>query len=68
MAGRKRSNPLIIAVAAALAVVIFLTDLSLPLGVAGGVPYVVLVLFGWWFQRRRSIYVLAASASALTVA
>ena len=68
MAERKRSNPLIIAVAAALAVVIFLTDLSLPLGVAGGVPYVALVLLGWWFRERRYIFVLAAVSSVLTVA
>ena len=68
MAVRNRRSPLVIAMAAALAVVIFVTDLSLPLGVAGGVPDVVLVLFGWWFQRRRSIYVLAAVSAALTVA
>ena len=68
MAGRKRVNPLIIAVATALTVVIFLTDLSVSWGMAGGVPYVVLVLLGWWFQRRRDVYLLAGFASALTVA
>ncbi len=70
MAGRKRLNPLIVAmaVAAALAVVVFLTDLSLPLGVAGGVPYVALVLVGWWFPHRSYIFVLAAVSSVLTVA
>ncbi|MCH7692396.1 MAG: PAS domain S-box protein [Proteobacteria bacterium] len=68
MAARKRVNPLIIAVATALTVVIFLTDLSLPWGMAGGVPYVLLVLLGWWFQRRRDVYLLAGFASALTIA
>ncbi|MEE8284902.1 MAG: PAS domain S-box protein [Alphaproteobacteria bacterium] len=68
MAGRQRINPAVIAMAATLAVVIFLVDLSLPLGIAGGVPYVVLVLLGWWFHRGRYIYLLAAIASALTVA
>jgi PAS domain S-box-containing protein len=68
MAGRQRINPAVIAVAAALAVVIFLTDLSLPLGVAGGVPYVALVLVGWWFPHRSYIFVLAAVSSVLTVA
>ncbi|MCH9050334.1 MAG: PAS-domain containing protein [Proteobacteria bacterium] len=45
----------------------FAFDLSLPLGVAGGVPYVALVLIGLWGRWRRYIFVLAALASALTV-
>lgn len=61
-----RSN--LILTAAIMAAVIFLLDLYLPLGVAGGVPYVVLIIIGWWFEKTRSIYVLAAISSTLIAA
>ncbi len=52
-------------VAWAAAVLVF--DLSLPLGVAGGVPYAVLVLLGWWAAwSPRSILILAVAGTALT--
>ncbi len=57
----------LIAIATVLAVAIFLLDLSLPLGVAGGVPYVALVLLGWWFSKPRYIVLFAAVSSVLTV-
>ena len=47
---------------------IFLFDSSLPLGVAGGVPYVAVVLLGWWCERTVHIFLLAAISSILTVA
>ena len=47
---------------------IFLFDMLLPLGVAAGVPYVALVLFGSWFPERRQVYLLAVVGSALIVA
>ncbi len=50
-----------------LAFVFLFFDLSLPLGVAAGVPYVGLVLIGWWFQSDKSIFVLASVGSLLTV-
>ena len=46
----------------------FALDLFLPLGVAGGVPYVALVLVGLWFPAPRAVLVLAGVASVLTVA
>lgn len=51
---------------AALAAVIFAVDLSLPLGVAGGVPYVVIVLASLWSPRRRDTYLAAAAGTTLT--
>jgi len=42
-------------------------DLALPLGVAGGVPYVALVLAGYWLRDHRHIYTLAIIGSVLTV-
>ena len=56
-----------IAVALAVAVAVFAFDLSLPLGIAGGVPYVALVLVGIWFSKPQHIYILAAAGTALTI-
>ena len=72
--GRKRAKQFagnrisLWATAVLLATVIFLVDLSLPLGVAGGVPYVALVLLGWRLDGPRYIVGLAAVATLLTVA
>ena len=49
-----------------LAAAIFGIDLVLPLGVAGGVPYVAVILFGWWLERPGSVIWLAALCSILT--
>jgi len=54
-------------IAVAIAAAVFAFDLMAPLGVAGAVPYVILVLFGWWFQERSAVIFLATFASALTV-
>ncbi len=50
-----------------LGAAILFFDLSLPLGVAGGVPYVALVLIGLWTPGQRYALSLAAIATALTV-
>ena len=50
-----------------LTALIFAFDLFMPLGVAGGVPYVAPVLLGIWFPRRRYIFALAAVGTLLTV-
>ncbi len=55
-----------LAVLIGLALTIFALDLVTPLGIAGGVPFVALILAGWWLPRRSDIYVLAAAASILT--
>ncbi|MBE9556302.1 MAG: hypothetical protein IMF08_05545 [Proteobacteria bacterium] len=55
------------ATAAVLAVGIFAIDLLLPLGAAGGVPYVALVLLGWWFESPRYIILLGAISTVLTI-
>ncbi len=52
---------------ALLALAIFSLDLWLPLGVAGGVPYVALVLLGWWFPKRNHIVYLAVAGTFLTI-
>lgn len=50
-----------------LAGLIFAIDTALPLGIAGGVPYVVLVLMGLRFPHAKHIYLLAALGSLLTI-
>ena len=50
-----------------IAVVILAFDLITPLGVAGGVPYVILVLLCLWAKHRVSSYVMAATGTALTI-
>ena len=65
--GEKAPNELIV-LAAFVASLVLAFDLSLPLGIAGGVPYVALVLLGGWFPRSKHIFILAVVASALTAA
>lgn len=62
---RNLTGPVATSVLVAGAVLAF--DLSMPLGVAGGVPYVVLVLMGIWFPKRRYAFILAAIGTALTL-
>ena len=55
------------AISAALAGTILAVDLLVPLGVAGGVPYMALVLLGWWFERQRNILILAGVSTGFTI-
>jgi PAS domain S-box-containing protein len=63
----KRPRAGVIAVSIAMAAAIFAFDVMLPLGVAGGVPYVALVLVGLWSPWRPLLFLLAISATMLTV-
>ena len=47
---------------------IFVLDIHIPLGVAGGVPYVAVVLFAQWHPQRRIILYVAILGSLLTIA
>ena len=60
-------NPGLLSLAVGLALAILALDLALPLGVAGGVPYILLILLGRWFPRRRHIVWLAVIASGLSI-
>ncbi len=59
-------NPVILA--AFIGSGVFIFDLLMPLGVAGGVPYVALVLVGIWMMDIRAIYLLATIGTVLTIA
>jgi PAS domain S-box-containing protein len=62
------SDPSLIAFTAVMAVAILFVDLSLPLGVAAGEPYAVLLLLGWWHPRPSRIFVLAGIFTLLLLA
>ncbi|ATX80153.1 hypothetical protein Ga0123461_1740 [Mariprofundus aestuarium] len=50
-----------------LALGIFFIDLNLPLGIAGGVPYVALVLIAIWAPKVHHIYLMAIIGTILTI-
>ena len=58
---------IIIFITIAITVAAFVLDLVLPLGVAGGVPYVAVVLVGWWFSRKEWIFFLAVFSTVLII-
>lgn len=45
----------------------FALDLSLPVGVAGGIPYIAIPLLGIWFPMKRHAYILATICTALAI-
>lgn len=59
--------PVCIALSVLISYAVFIFDISLPLGVAGGVPYVALVLVGLWFPQRNAAIGLALVGTALTI-
>jgi hypothetical protein len=50
-----------------LMVVILLLDLSIPLGVAMGVPYIAVVLISLWSPHKKFTILVAALSSVLTI-
>lgn len=66
MKNQPLSHPSIICVLAAS--VAFMFDLAMPLGVAGGIPYIVLVLIGTWLPGTKPVIGLAMLGSVLTLA
>lgn len=63
----RREARLVLA-AVIIAAATFAVDLLLPLGVAGGALYTVLVLLGLWSERPRFIIILAVTATLQTAA
>jgi len=50
-----------------IAITVLALDLHAPLGIAGGVPYVAMVLCGCWMRYRAALFFLAALATILTI-
>ncbi|MFQ5431018.1 MAG: ATP-binding protein [Nitrospinota bacterium] len=65
---RNKAEKVVIASCLSLSGIIFIGDLMIPLGVAGGVPYVAVVLLAMWAPSRRLIYLTAGLCSLLTAA
>ncbi len=64
---QERSDKRIIAICLLLSVGIFITDSLLPLGVAGGVPYILVILISLWSYRIKLPIYMAIGVSILTV-
>jgi PAS domain S-box-containing protein len=67
MQHNKFTNTQVVAASLALAAIIFLIDISVPLGVAGGVPYVAVVLFSLWSPRKNLVLYAALLCAFLTI-
>lgn len=61
-----KTGLMILLICLALAGVVLVIDDLLPLGVAGGVPYVAVVLAAQWSPRRRLVYEMAILTTILT--
>ncbi|MBE9529448.1 MAG: PAS domain S-box protein, partial [Proteobacteria bacterium] len=64
----EKTSPRLILLCLFLAALIFVIDLFLPLGVAGGVPYVAVILISLWSPQRSFTLYIAILCSALTIA
>ncbi len=62
----KRKRRKVVIAAIALAGLVFIFDLSLPRGVAGGVPYVAVLLVSLWSPKRSDVLRAAVLCTALT--
>ncbi len=51
-----------------LAVLILMFDLAIPLGVAGGVPYIAVILLSLWSPKKKITVVVSVICSVLTIA
>ncbi len=65
--GKRRSSTELSVAVALLAFVVLAVDLTIPLGVAAGVPYVLVVLLCLWFDDPRLIIRVATVCSLLTL-
>ena len=62
-----KSNSVLIPIIILSTVIIFIIDISIPLGVAAGVPYVIPVLFCLWSGWRRLTLIMAMVGTVLTL-
>jgi hypothetical protein len=62
-----RSNAVLYTACFCLSLVILVVDLQIPLGVAGGVPYIAVVLVSLWSSSRKFTIVTAVICSILTM-
>lgn len=63
----RRSPATLVGVSMVTAIMVFLFDVSMPLGIAGGAPYLAIVMIGYWAPWWYYIYLMAGLASLLTL-
>ncbi len=68
LATRRRATIGLYFVCGLLTLIILLVDLAIPLGVAGGVPYISVVLLSLWSPKKRFTVFISIICSILTVA
>lgn len=64
---RHQNNHIVITIAITLTALLFYIDLNIPLGVAGGVPYIIVILISSWHSRYCIIIYLSLLCSLLVV-
>lgn len=64
----KKSDVKVITLCILLSLALFALDSSIPLGVAGGVPYITVVLISLWARAKKLPLYMAFLGSALTIA
>ena len=62
-----KSDSKIILICLLLSFAIFIIDSSIPLGVAGGVPYILVVLISFWAHIKKLPIYMALGGSVLTI-
>ena len=62
-----KSDTKVIIVCSCLSLAIFIIDSFIPLGVAGGVPYILVVLISLWAHRKQLPVYMAIAGTVLTV-
>lgn len=65
--GTNNSPDNIISISLILMFVIFVIDLQLPLGVAGGVPYITVIIISLWFNNKNYVIGFAIICTILTL-
>ncbi len=63
----KISEGKVVALCLIISMAIFILDTSIPLGVAGGVPYILVVLVSLWSPGKKLPYYAAIGGSILTI-
>lgn len=63
----KKISYILFSISLLLTAGVFIGDILSPLGIAGGVPYVIVVLTAFWFQKPASPIILAVLCSVLTL-
>ena len=63
----QKNSKVLIFINILVSLLVFGVDLNLQLGVAGGVPYVLVILLALYMDDRRSVIIFALSSTFLTV-